>query len=206
MKKISIIAFIIIIAALNIKAARVITSLDIAQWYLDSDLVLICETYKIDTLKLGHHDYYTHDSLRLTHDMIREIYHINIDSIIKSTVNQIDQIDSISSQNFSINYAKTKQSDSIVYKVNNLRDTIGVDTMGIITMFDTDYSDNTYFRLEPEKKHVVILSFTQNGYVIDYESELSDWILELISEVDNKGQSYFDDFFKQIKIETNARP
>jgi hypothetical protein len=36
---------------------------------------------------------------------------------------------------------------------------------------------------------------TDIGYVIDYESECSADILELIGEVKLKGQSYIDDFF-----------
>jgi hypothetical protein len=196
MKRITIIAYLIIIIAINANATRIISNIDIARWYLDSDLVLICSAYKIDTLYLCHYDSLTHNSLRLTYDIIREIYYINIDSIIKSVTLQHEKIDSIYSQDFSINYAKIKQSESVVYKVNHSGDTIGVDTLGIITMFGTDYSDNSYFRLDMGKKHLVILSLTPNGYVIDYESELSESILKLIKEVHNKGQAYIDDFFK----------
>ncbi len=32
--------------------------------------------------------------------------------------------------------------------------------------------------------------------MIDYETEISDSILELITEVKRKGQAYIDDFFK----------
>ncbi len=197
MKIFLIIGFIIILAFNNLKAARIITNFDIARWYLDSDLVLICSANKIDTLFLSHHDSYSLDSLRLTYDMIREIYYIDTDSVIKPCDNQHVLIDSICSQDFSINCAKTKQGeDNFIYKLNELGVTIGVDTFKTIMMYNDDYSDNSYFRLEMDKKHLVILSLTPNGYVIDYETELSDWIIELITEVKNKGQAYFDDFFK----------
>jgi hypothetical protein len=181
----------------NLKAAGIITDLDIARWYLDSDLVLICSTDKIDTLFLSHHDSYTHDSFRLTYDMIKEIYHIKTDSVIKPCDNQHVLIDSICSQDFSINYSKTKQGeDNYIYKLNELGDTVGIDTLKSMMMLNDDFSDNSSFRLENNKKHIVILSLTQQGYMIDYETELSDGILELITEVKNKGQAYIDDFFK----------
>jgi len=195
MKRIIIIAYLIFLAAINANSARVITNLDIARWYLDSDLVLICSVCKIDTLLLSHYDSLTYDSILLTYDIIQEIYYVDTDSIIKSTTFQHDKIDSIYSQDFSINYTKTKQSDSVLYTVNHSGDTIGADILGIITMFGTDFSDNSYFRLEMGKKHLVILSLTPNGYVIDYESELSQSLFELIKEVNDKGQDYFDDFF-----------
>ncbi|MCK9482998.1 MAG: hypothetical protein M0R34_01375 [Candidatus Marinimicrobia bacterium] len=192
-----IIGFMSILVLHNLKVARIITNFDIARWYLDSDLVLICSTNKIDTLFLSHHDYYTPDSLRLTYDLIREIYHIDTDSVIKPCNNRHISSDSICSQDFSINYAKTKQGeDNKIYRLNELGDTVGVDTFKTMIMYNDDYSDNSYFRLENNKKHLVILSSNQHGYMIDYETEISDWILELIAEVKNKGQSYIDDFFK----------
>jgi hypothetical protein len=197
MKGFTIIGFMLILATSNLKSATEITNLDIARWYLDSDLVLICSSYKIDTLYINHHDSYTQDSLRLTYDMIREIYHIETDSVIKPCNSQHVFIDSICSQNFSINYSKTKQGeDNYIYKINALGDTVGVDTFKTIILYNDDYSDNSYFRLEKNKKHLVILSLTQHGYMIDYETEISDGILELIDEVKNKGQAYIDDFFK----------
>lgn len=170
--------------------------MDIARWYLDSDLVLICTTSKTDTTFLNHHESNINDSVRLTYDMIREVYHIDIVSIIKPNETYADSIQTILSQDFSINYSKSQHRESLVYIVNDYGDTIGVDTMGLITMFGVDYSDNSYFRLQNDKQHLVILSLTEKGFVIDYETEISDWIIELIAEVKDKGQSYIDDFFK----------
>ena len=197
MKRFLIFGFISILALNNTKAARIITNFDIARWYLDSDLVLICSANKIDTLFLSHHDSNSPDSLRLTYDMIREIYHIETDSVIKPSNNQYVLIDSIFSQDFSINYSKTKQGkDECTYRLNEHGDTIGVDTLRTMIMYCDDYSDYSYFRLENNYKHLVILSLTHHGYMIDYETEISDSILELIAEVQRKGQAYIDDFFK----------
>jgi hypothetical protein len=197
MKRFLIIGFISILAYNNLKAAKIITNIDIAKWYLNSDLVLICNAYKTDTLFLNYHDSYTLDSLQLTYNMIREIYYINTDSIIKPANYQHVLIDSIFSQNFSIGYAKTKQvEDEYIYKLNEHRDTVGVDTLKTIIMYNDDCSDNSYFRLENNRKHLVILSLTPYGYMIDYNTEISDWILELIAEVQRKGQAYIDDFLK----------
>jgi hypothetical protein len=197
MKRFWIICFISILALHNLKAGRIITDNDIARWYIDSDLVLICSADKIDTLFLSHHDSYSPDSLQLTYDMIREIYHIDIDSVIKHNDCQQGLNDSIFSQDFSINYAKTKQGeDEYLYKLNEHGDSIGVDTLRTMIMYIDDYSDYSYFRIENNSKHLVILSLTQYGYMIDYETEISDSILELIAEVQRKGQAYIDDFFK----------
>jgi hypothetical protein len=197
MKRLLIIGFMSILALYNLKAARIITNIDIARWYLDSDLVLICSSDKIDTLFLSHHDSFSPDSLKLTYDMIREIYYIDTDSVIKSCDNRHILIDSICSQDFSINYSKTKLGeDNYIYRLNELGDTVGIDTLKTMIMYNDDYSDNSYFRLQNNKKHLVILSLTQYGYMIDYETEVSDWILDLIAEVKNKGQAYIDDFYK----------
>ena len=196
MKRFLIAGIMITLVLHNLQAARVITNFDIARWYLDSDLVLICSTGKIDTLFLSYHDSFTPDSSRLTFDMIREIYHIDTDSVITPCDNQYVLIDSICSQDFSINYSKIKQGEDNFYKLNEPGDTVAVDTFKTIIMYDDDYSDNSYFRLESNKKYLVILSLTQHGYMIDYKSEISDWILELIAEVKNKGQAYIDNFSK----------
>ena len=197
MKRFLIIGFISILVVHNLRAARIITNLDIARWYLDSDLVLICSADRIDTLFLSHHDSFSPESIRMTYDMIREIYHIDIDSVIKPRVDQPILIDSICSQDFSINYGKTQQvEDNYIYRLNELRDTVGVDTLKTIIMSNDDFSDNSYFRLQNNKKHLVILSLTQFGYMINYDTEISDWILKLIAEVKNKGQVYIDEFFK----------
>jgi hypothetical protein len=198
MKRLLIIGFIIILSFNNLKAARIITNLDIARWYLDSDLVLICGADKIDTLFLSYHDSYSPDSLRLTYDMIREIYHIETDSVLKPCHQQV-LIDSICSQDFSINYSKTRQGeDNYIYKANELGDTVGVDTFKTIISSGDDYSDNSYFRLEKDKKHLVILSLTRHGYMIDYATEISDSILDLITDFKIKGEKYFDIFTNQI--------
>jgi len=197
MKRFLITGFMSILFLHNLEAVRMITNFDIARWYLDSDLVLICSTDKIDTLFLSHHDFFTSDGSRLTYDMIREIYHIKTYSVIKICNNQHELIDSIYSQDFHINYAKTKQGeDTYNYRLNESGDTVGVDTLKTIIVDTDDYSDYSCLRLKNDKKYLVILSLTPNGYIIDYETEISDSILELITEIKNKGQAYFEGFSK----------
>ncbi len=79
-------------------------------------------------------------------------------------------IETILSLDFSINYSESQYSESLVYKLNEFVDTIGVDTMGLITMFGVDYSDNSYFRFQNDKQHLVNFSLTEKGFVIDYET------------------------------------
>lgn len=195
MRKLVLIFFMCVFVGLNVKAARIITIFDIAHWYLESDLVLICDVYQIDTLNLYSLDTLMDEGIHISFDMIKEVYYINTDSIIKSSSNESKIIDTIFSQDFSINYSKTKPGDDeVIYKVNSQGDTIATDTLKSIIMFGNDYSDNSYFRLGFENKYLVILSMTPNGYVIDYKSNLSDSILMLIKDVHDKGQAYFDDY------------
>jgi hypothetical protein len=189
MKRFIIIGLILILATNNLEGTRIITNFDIARWYLDSDLVLVCNAYKIDTLFLNHHNKYTPDSFLLTYDVVREIYHIDIDSVIKPLNNQYVLVDSICSQDFLINYSGSKHGEEYyTYNINALGDTAHVDTFKVLHICSNEYSDYSYFRIENNKKHLVILSLTEHGYKIDYTTEISDWIVTLISEVRDKGR------------------
>ncbi|MBK8805837.1 MAG: hypothetical protein IPO21_03945 [Bacteroidales bacterium] len=200
MKRILIICIMMFLALHNLKAARIITGFDVARWYLESDLVLICHTNKIDTLFLSHYDESTPDSLHLTFDLIREIYHITIDSILKPDDNLQGVINSISSQEVSINYSKSKQGeDEYVYTLNKHGDTVGIDTLKTIIMRDDFFydGDDYLFPIDSNKKYIVMLFLSQDGYMISYKAEVSDSMLELIAEVKAKGETYFEDFFKK---------
>jgi len=168
-------------------SARIITSFDIAHWYLDSDLVIICTVNKLDTLSFGNFDTLYSYNERIQYEMIRELYHVTVDSIIRNNGKQQKPIDIILSQRFSINYSHTEELETKFEYIDSNGDSI-ISTS--FKMYD-DFSDNSYFRLGPGKKYIAILSKTDDGYVIDYESECNESFLQQIIEIESKGESYF---------------
>ena len=175
------------------KSERIITNIDIARWYLDSDIVLICNVNQVDTIKISHQDSISEDTIHFRWDLIREKYQITVDSIIKTDLTEAKSCDTILTPAFVINYSKTRDLK---------KEFLGFDSKGdsiiqySLAMFDDNSYDDSYFRLSLGKKHLVILAKTVNGYEIVFESECNDSILQLIGEIKAKGQSYIDDFFK----------
>lgn len=186
-KLLSIIALLFLISN-SAQSVREITSFDIARWYLDSDLVIICTVTHIDTITINSSDYLSTDDIRVHYDKIREKYHITIDSVIKGCQVEIGTIDSIFTPEFKINYSKMQQTNKEFTGFDTNGDSIFLVTINI--PFD-NYSDDSYFRLNSHAKHLVILTKTISGYIIDYETEVNDVILALIEEVKTKGESYF---------------
>jgi hypothetical protein len=176
-------------------SSRLITSLDIANWYLDSDMVIVCTINQIDTILVSHHDTLLDKDKLLHYDIICEKYHITIDSIIKQEKSNTSGLDIIISQDFVINNRVTSRNKGKIYTIESNGDTTFY-IMDISTDF-LDFSDNSYFRPMLDSSHVVILSETKNGYMIDYETVCSESILKLIREIKIKGHSYFDEFKKQ---------
>ena len=189
----------ILTATSNINAAREITSFHIARWYLDSDLVLICHANKIDTILINHHDSLTNHQSRITYDLVKEAYSITVDSVIKSTSRPQKKIRRIYSQKFPINYSNVsaQPEKNPIYRVNNIGDTVGVDTIYILNCCGINFWDSSYYRIDKSEKYLVILSSTPNGYIIDYASTISsDYPLDLIKKVKELGESYFDIYWK----------
>ena len=91
------------------QSSRIITSLDIARWYLDSDLVLICTVNRIDTIYINHYDSLSADKIQVRFDEVKERYHISIDSLIKGDLIKREPVDTIVSPNFLIKYSKTQE-------------------------------------------------------------------------------------------------
>lgn len=175
-------------------SGRVITSFDIARWYLDSDLVVSCTVNRIDTMQIRSYDSVGEDSIHRRYDIVREKYSVTLDSIIKGNPTELHFSDTILTPEFSINYSAVKYS--------NNKEFIGIDTKGdsIIEssaeMLSEFCDDSGSFRLQANKeKHVVILSktiagFVPSGFVIDYQTECDEGILKLIAEINEKGKSY----------------
>lgn len=188
MKKIVAIVLMAFLAHSNAQAERIVTSFEIARWYLNSNCVFVCSVEEIDTVLVSHYDEIVSDSLRSTYDRIREVYHIRIDSTLKIGENLHDTIETIVSPIFSIN--QSLESSSLA--LNNERNTTEADTLKTVVLYNSNQGDTSSFRLQKGKKQVVIVTRTAEGFAIDFATEASAWILDLLAEVKAKGDSYFN--------------
>jgi len=172
--------------------SRIITNIDIAAWYIESDLVIVCHVNQIDTVYISRIDTMLEDSIKLKYNIIKEKYSVSIDSVIKgkSTRNQNKMI---ITPNFRINYSKTKEEDKKFKGINSKGDSIFEVKFNI---WDYDYDDSGYFRLGFSKNYLAILKRKNNSFEILYASVCTKEILALIGEIKIKGQSYIDDFLR----------
>lgn len=162
------------------KAAREITDLEIKDWFIHADLVLICSVNRIDTILIKRVDSLTSDGTINSYELIRERYHISVDSILKHSSNSVYPVDTIFSQDFVINNSYSNYNKGVIKTINEKGDTLTVDEKINITISTDNFSDDSYFRLKQNKKHLVILSLNNNGYMIDYETEHTKEMLDMI--------------------------
>ena len=186
MKKLISVVILFFVFILSCQAVRIINGFEIAGWYLNADLVLICNVKQIDTLTISRHDSLSADGFHIRYNLIREKYQISIDSIIKGGEYINDKMDTIFTPVFCSNYSNMREKKEFT----------GFDSKGdsvflYTAEFSTDYNYDSYFRLKSQGKFLVILRKTEIGYVIDYQSECNSWILDMIKEVKEKGEDYF---------------
>lgn len=176
------------------QTCRLINNFDIARWYLDADLVLICDVRQTETINISHFDSLADDGFHIIYDINREKYHISIDSVIKGKQLIDGTMDSIFTPKYSTQVSREKIEFS------------GLDANGdsiYSVHFESSVSlgDDHYFRINSQEKQLVILRKTSLGYVIDYTSECDEITMNLISEVNKKGEGYFTSFL-QLQADT----
>ena len=194
MKKLISVVILIFAFSISGQCVRIITNFDIARWYLDADLVLICNVKQIDTLTISRYDSLFADGFNIRYNIVREKYQISIDSIIKGGELISGKMDTIFTPDFFANYSRTRTFG---------KEFIGLDSKGDsiflmhIELFGNDCYDDSYFRIKSQEKHLVILRKTEIGYVIDYDTECDSTTLSLIQEVKMKGEDYFSFLLNQ---------
>ncbi len=167
-------------------SARIISQFEIARWYLDADLVIVCSAQKTDTIIVSRFDSLKADGFRIQYDRVIEKYHIVIDSILKSSTDA-ELPDTVFSQEFTINSREIK----IVERIFEGMDENGDSVFSYLTEIKVAPGyDDSYLRLQDEK-YTVILSKKDSVYVIDYSTKLETWITKLLAEVEEMGESYF---------------
>ncbi len=173
---------------LPIKGERIITDLDIARWYLDADLAVICTDIErntihirtVDTSGLGDYSY--------KYDLMKDIYTIVIDSILKGHSN-LDTILIITPE-YSTNNSKYKISQSDNFKVTPEGDTLH---FGNITVIPNNYDSFSYLRLGPGNENIVFLKNTGDSFMIIYVMrDVNNERLKFLNDVEKRGEKYFD--------------
>ena len=168
--------------------AREITNFDIARWYLDSDIVMICRVDRIDTLNIFSVDSLTDGDYRVRGNQIQEQYVVTVDSVLKDN-SAVGLPQLIYSQPFMINYSKSKTVEDAKYTgLDSNGDSIFVMRM---ELYGSNCTESYYFRLTKNKTFLVILSRHQSKLIIDYQTICNKDMLKMFSEIELKGESYF---------------
>jgi len=166
------------------QCARIITSFDIVRWYLDADVVLICQVDHTDTITVTHVDSLMTDGSHLQYDILREQYLISVDSILKGASTTSSAMDTIFTPGFHTTITQWTTTFT------------GLDANGDSTFTTTfganlSYQDDSYFRIKSPEKRLIILHKQAIGYVIDYQSSCDSSTMNLIREAQLKGEDYF---------------
>jgi hypothetical protein len=189
MRRLILLTLLILLIIQNAFSVQIIMETDIARWYLNADLVIVCTANKIDTLYISKFDSTTSDSIQTQYEIVQEKYAITVDSMIKNDDSLID-ISCIYSPEIAINYSNIKYLG--FYEL----DTNGDSIFRARDMSDFCSGDDSYVRLKLNKKQIVMLSKTDYGYIIDYQCDYNAYIIDLIRKVQKKGQSFIDNYGK----------
>lgn len=179
MKKLILISIVLSGFFYTSRASRVYTNFDIARWYLDSRFAVIGKVMHVDTILISQVDSTINDSTFLRYELVRERYTVSIDTIMKGSLT--DTVVTLVSREFYMYYSYYKQ---VCYKVN---DTTTLCTISV----SPDWDDNGGFgRLFLNKKMVIFFN-TDSSTNITYASQDTISDLEIIKEVNVKGELYF---------------
>jgi len=181
--------FLILLLPVTAFSERIISQFEIARWYLDADLVIVCSAHKTDTIFVSHFDSLQADGFRIQYDRVIEKHHIEIDSVLKSSA-VAELPDTVFSPEFTVNFSEIK----IVERIFEGLDENGDSVFSYVTEIrgHSGY-DESYFRIQ-DGKNIAILSKKDSVYVIDYSTRYDTWIVDLLAEVEEMGESYFNIF------------
>jgi hypothetical protein len=160
-------------------ASRIYTNFDIARWYLDSKYAIMGKVLHVDTILITRVDSTINDSTFLKYELVRERYTVRIDSIMKGSL--ADTLLTLDSREFYIDYSYYKQ---ICHKIT--------DTTSICQTSLFPYCDDNgdFGKLFLNKKMIVFFNIDSSTN-ITYSSENFATDLEIIKEVNQKGEQYF---------------
>jgi len=175
---------------LPIYGERIITSFDIARWYLDANLVIISTLIEQKTTHVRSIDTASTGGYSIKCDFLKDKYVVVIDSILKGCTYQ-DTI-SIITPEYSINCCKYKITKNAGIEISETGDTT---IFSSVEMIPDNYDSGNYFRLGAETKNIIFLKYDRNGYETIYVMRgVNDEDLKFLNEVEMKGEKYFDKF------------
>jgi len=173
-------------------SARIISQFEIARWYLDADLVIVCSVQKTDTVFVSRFDSLKSDGFRIKYEMVQEKYSIVVDSVLRKSHAEHDLPEIIFTPQFPINLSNCRITEKIFTGFDENGDSVFLNSVECVH----NYYDDSYFRMKDEK-YAVILSKKDSVYVIDYSTKYDTWIMKLLAEVDEMGESYFNIFWAE---------
>ncbi len=173
-------------------SARIISSFEIARWYLDADLVIVCSVQKTDTIFVSRFDSLEADGFRLRYEVVQEKYSIVVDSVLKKTFAEPDLPEIILTPQFPINLSECRITEKIFTGFDENGDSVFLGSVECMHK----YYDDSYFRID-EKKHVVLLNKTDEDHTIIYSQPVDSIFMEFLATVDEMGESYFNIFWAE---------
>ena len=148
---------------------------------------MICSAQKTDTVLISRYDSLKADGFRLQYDLIREEYHVIIDSVLKRSSATNDLPEMVMTPDFSVNLQEYRTVEKIFTGLDENGDSVFVNQVE----FKGNVSDDdTWFRIG-EEKHVVILRKTDAGFVIDYSQVCGGHLLQLLRDIEQYGEKFF---------------
>jgi hypothetical protein len=180
MKNALILTALFLMIAIYSQSGSIITNLDIEQWYLNADLVIICSATSSKTDTLFYNNSPDIVNLNNLNYSIQTKYIIKTDSIIKGGESpEIIFTPEILTKT-------TKKRDPTDLSGNNKKnDSITVHEKEYTST--TNYLDPNSFKLDNHSSNLVILSKVDGRYIIVYTTKYDDKIKSLILEIKTKG-------------------
>ncbi|MBW6535539.1 MAG: T9SS type A sorting domain-containing protein [Mariniphaga sp.] len=173
-------------------SARIISQFEIARWYLDADLVIVCSVQKIDTIFVSRFDSLKADGFRLRYEVVQEKYSIVVDSVLKKTFAETDLPEIILTPQFPINFSECRITEKIFTGFDENGDSVFLVSVECMH----NYYDDSYFRID-EEKHVVFLNNTEEGQVISYSHPVDSILMDILITIEEMGESYFNIFWAE---------
>jgi hypothetical protein len=181
------ILFAFVFIFLPIHGERIITSSDIAKWYLDADLVVVTTLIERQTIPIRSIDTLGAGGYSVKCDFMKDRYMVIIDSTFKGCSSQ-DTI-TVTTPEYSLNCHKYRITENSGIEVSETGDTTSLSSVEIIP---DNYDSGNYFRLGTETKNIILLNYDREGYeTILVMRGAKDEDLEFLNKVSREGEDYF---------------
>lgn len=179
--------FSLVFLFLPIQAERIITSSDIARWYLDSDLVITSTLIEQQANLVRSIDTSRTDGYSFKCDILKDKYIVVIDSTLKGFSSRDTII--ITTPEYSHNCRKYRITENSGIEIGETGDTIRLSSIEVVP----DNCDlGHYYRIGAETKNIILLKSVLEGYETIFVMQgVKDADLLFLKHVSMKGENYF---------------